>query len=115
VAEVAAIALTQDKLAHGTFELCAEPALTREDVAAAMGDVLGRPVAAVQPNFGDWAAATRLPYDDRQLALLAAVYAHYDRHGSPGNDLVLRTILGREPRGLRAYVQDLAAGVATTA
>jgi hypothetical protein len=34
---------------------------------------------------------------------------HYDRHGLPGgNALVLRAILGREPRTLRDYFLDLA-------
>ncbi|MGO8939241.1 MAG: NmrA family NAD(P)-binding protein [Mycobacterium sp.] len=36
--------------------------------------------------------------------------AHYDRHGLPGgNALVLRAILGPEPRSLRDYFAELAA------
>jgi hypothetical protein len=36
--------------------------------------------------------------------------AHYDRHGLPGgNPLVLRAILGREPRSLKDYFRELAA------
>jgi hypothetical protein len=41
--------------------------------------------------------------------------AYYDRHGLPGNSLVLRTILGREPRTLRDYLRDLVDGVPTEA
>jgi hypothetical protein len=34
---------------------------------------------------------------------------HYDRHGLPGgNPLVLRAILGREPRTLTDYFRELA-------
>jgi uncharacterized protein YbjT (DUF2867 family) len=44
VAEVAAIALTEDRLLYGTFELCSEGNLNRHDVAALMGEVLGRKV-----------------------------------------------------------------------
>jgi hypothetical protein len=34
---------------------------------------------------------------------------HYDQRGLPGgNALVLRTILGREPRTLRNYFRELA-------
>jgi hypothetical protein len=35
----------------------------------------------------------------------------YDRHSLLGNALTLRAILGREPRTLRAYFEELA-GVA---
>lgn len=39
--------------------------------------------------------------------------AHYDEHGFPGgNALVLRAILGREPRTLEQYFRDLADGAA---
>jgi hypothetical protein len=39
------------------------------------------------------------------------MYAHYDRYGFPGgNALVLRAILGREPRPLRQYLYELANG-----
>jgi hypothetical protein len=35
--------------------------------------------------------------------------AHYDEHGFPGgNVLVLRTILGREPRSPKEYFHELA-------
>ncbi len=34
---------------------------------------------------------------------------HYDAHGYPGgNPLVLRTILGREPTGYRAFAERFA-------
>jgi hypothetical protein len=41
---------------------------------------------------------------------MTRMMAHYDRHGLPGgNPLVLRAILGREPRSLREYFAELAA------
>jgi uncharacterized protein YbjT (DUF2867 family) len=46
VAEVAAIALTEDRLVDGTYELCAESALDRHEVARLIGDVLGRKITA---------------------------------------------------------------------
>ncbi|MBZ4422562.1 hypothetical protein [Myxococcus sp. RHSTA-1-4] len=49
VAEVAAIALTEDRLAHGTFELstCVP---NREEIAALMSQVLGRRIEAAEPD-----------------------------------------------------------------
>lgn len=39
----------------------------------------------------------------------ARMMAHYDEHGFPGgNALVLRAILGREPRTLEQYFRALA-------
>ena len=99
VAEVAAIALTEDRLLFGTFELCAEGALDRHGVAALVGEVIGREIKAarIDPDtLGSEAAPMRPMFD------------HYDRFGLRGNALTLRAILGREPRTLRAYFQELA-------
>lgn len=109
VAEAAAIALTGDRLAFGSFDLCADGRPSREDIVAIMSDVLGRPIAAGEPDFATWAARANLPYDAGQKQLLARVHAHYAAHGSGGNSLTLRAILGREPRSLRGYIEELAA------
>lgn len=105
VAEAAAIAFTTDRLAYGTFELCAGMT-SRDDIVAIMSDVLGRPVTAAAPPFEAWSA--RLPLDARQKALLAKVHASYAAYGSGGNSLALRAILQREPRTLRQYIELLA-------
>lgn len=99
VAEVAAIALTEDRLLYGTFELCAEGALNRHEVAALVSGVLRREIKAdrVDPaTLGPEAAPMRPMFD------------HYDRGDLRGNALTLSAILERKPRTLRAYFQKLA-------
>lgn len=101
VADVAAIALTGDELAYGTFELCAPGIMNRHDVAALISEVLHREirVGTLDPSvLGD------LPRD------MKAMFEHYNHHGLLGSPLSLRTILGREPRTLRVYFEELAAG-----
>ncbi len=108
VAEVAALAFTGDKLAFGTFELCAPGMVNRTEIAALISEALGCAIQAVAVPFGDWADAAHLlagPVRDG----LKIMDADYDKHGFPGgNALVLRAILGREPRTLRAYFEELA-------
>jgi len=99
VAEVAAIALTEDRLAYGTFELCAPGIYNRHEIAALVGDILRRDikVGTLDPGaFGD------IPED------MKAMFEHLNHHGLLGNPLSLRAILGREPRTLRAYFEELA-------
>ncbi len=115
VADVASVALTEDRLLNGTFELCADGGMDRAEVATLMGEVLGRRIEAAAPGFEAWISQARLPYDDHQKAELAAMYAFYDRHGLVGNVLTLQAILGRAPRSLRDFFADLAAGRRTTA
>jgi len=101
VADVAAIALTGDELAYGTFELCAPGIMNRHDVAALISEVLHREirVGTLDPSvLGD------LPRD------MKAMFEHYNHHGLLGSPLSLRTILGRAPRTLRVYFEELAAG-----
>lgn len=108
VAEVAAIALTRDDLAYATLDLCAGM-YSRTEIVQAMSEELGRPIESRELAFSEWARAAQLPYDDRQLALLAKVHDHYRRHGLGGNPLSLAAALGRQPISLKDYVRDLAA------
>lgn len=107
VAEVAAIALTEDRLMYGTFELCAEGNLNRHDVARLMSDALSREITAqrLQPPPSRSGASSEVG----QMSDLGKMFDWYDHHGLLGNPLILRAILGREPRTLRAYVAELAA------
>ncbi len=95
VAEVAAIALTEDRLLYGTFEMCAEGALNRHEVAGLMSEVLGRTVTAKRID------------PPKEEPKLARMFAWYDQHSLLGNATTLRAILGREPRTLRAYLEEL--------
>ena len=99
VAEVAAIALTEDRLINGTLELCAEGALNRHEIAAMIGDITGRTIEA---RRGGEEMLKGFP------DLLRPMFEHYDRYGLRGNALTLRAILGREPRTLRSYFEELA-------
>ena len=62
-----------------------------------MAEVLGRPVEAAVSD------ASNAPADIRRM------FDWYDHHGLLGNDIVLRALLGREPRSLRSYFEELAA------
>ncbi len=108
VAEAAALALTSDRLAYGTFELVAARR-SREEIAGLMSEALDRPVRATTLGFDDWVALAQPPYDADQLRMLARIHAHYDRHDTGGNPLVLEAVLGRPARSLRAYLTELAA------
>lgn len=108
VAEAAALAFTGDTLAYGTFELCASGMVNRAEIAALMSEALGRTIEAVTVPFDEWAEAAHLPPGPVRDGL-KIMDADYDQYGFPGgNALVLRAILGREPRTLRQYLQELA-------
>jgi uncharacterized protein YbjT (DUF2867 family) len=104
VAEAVAIALTEDRLLYGTFELCAEGWYNRHELAAIVGDVLGRPIRAerIDPKMAAAGAGSG-------AAALERMFDWYDRRGLQGNALTLRAILGREPRTVRAFFAEHAA------
>ena len=99
VAEVAAIAFTENRLAYGTFELCAPGIQARSDLAAMLTAILGREIGVGTTDRG---ALTDAPHD------MIKMFAHYDYSGLLGTPLILRTILGHEPRTLQAYFEELA-------
>lgn len=102
VAEVVALAMTSDALDYGTFELAAEGMPDRMELASAMTAASGRHIVAVDPDRSS--RPPGLPSG------LAAMFDAYDDHGfHGGNDLVLRTILGRRPTTAFDYVREIAA------
>lgn len=108
VAEVAALALTEDKLGYGTFELCAPGMVNRVELAAMISEAIGQPIEAGESPFEAWAQAAHIP-DGAVREGLRTMYVYYEHYGFPGgNAIVLRSILGREPRTLQQYIQELA-------
>ena len=96
--EASVSVLTEDRLNYGTYELCADGTYDRADIAALMGEALGREVRV------GTADAARVPGPEP----LHRMFAWCDRHGLRGNSLALRAIVGREPRTLRDCVGKLA-------
>ena len=96
VAEVAAIALTEDRLNYGTFQLCAPGHLNRPEVAALMSEASGKIIEAAT-----------MPPPEKAGDEIKKMFAWYDQHPMLGNPLILRAILGREPRTLRDYFEEL--------
>jgi uncharacterized protein YbjT (DUF2867 family) len=114
VAEVAAIALKSDRLDYGTFELCDAGMVDRVELAAMMSEALDSPIEAGEPTFEEWVQIAQIPAGAIREGM-QKMYAHYDRYGFPGgNALVLRAILGREPRPLRQYFYELASHQTTS-
>ena len=100
VAEVAALAFGTSDLVGGTFELSARGQPTLHDIATTLGEVLGRAVWAQRVPLSDYGPADQLLINPYAADGFRRLREHYDRYGFPGgNPLVLRTILGREPRG----------------
>ncbi|HWG21370.1 MAG TPA: NmrA family NAD(P)-binding protein [Terracidiphilus sp.] len=111
VAEAAAMAFIGDRLDNGTFELCAPGLLSRIQVAGLMSEALGRRIEAARVDFEEWADRAGLPQGPRRAGM-QRLFADYDQFGfHGGNGLILRSILGREPRSLRLYFRELAGRV----
>jgi uncharacterized protein YbjT (DUF2867 family) len=99
VAEVAALALTEDRLVGGTYELAADGHLNRHDVAALMSQAAGEPITAerLDPDtLTDVAPAMR------------AMFEHYDHSGLLSTAVTLSAALERPPRTLLDYFNELA-------
>ena len=107
VAEAAALAFSGDRLDNGTFELCAPGMFTRIQVAGIISDAVGRCIEAGRVDFDTWADRAGIPDGVRRRGM-HRLFAEYDQHGfAGGNSLVLRTILGREPRSLRQFFREM--------
>ncbi len=106
VAEAAAIALTSDRLDYGTFELCAPGMVNRVELTKIMSEVLGRTITPAEITFDQWVKQAQIPEGSFRDGM-QRMYANYAQYGFPGgNALVLRAILGREPRTLKEFFAE---------
>lgn len=115
--EAAAIILTEPGYRGATFELASGESLSHAEMAALLAAEWGKPVRAVARDLGEWERwAHAHGWKPWSIAAYLKMCRHYDAHGYPGgNALVLRTILGREPSGFRAFLRRfLAAEAAAT-
>ena len=108
VAAVAAEAFVTDRFDNGTFELCAQGMFNRSEIAAMMSHALELHIEAGEIVFDAWADLARIP-EGPVRAGLKRMYADYNQYGfRGGNSMVLRNLLGREPRTLKEYFRELA-------
>ena len=107
VAEAAALAMTGTDLSNGTFELCSPGMYNRLDLATLMSEALGQSVEAGEILPEKWAQQANIAPGPMYDGLLA-MNKEYDLYGfSGGNSLVLKSILGREPRTVKQFIQEL--------
>lgn len=105
VADVAALAFTDERLSFGTFELAAGGTIDRMRLAELFREAAGIPIVAEDLPAGG------LPSGAPEG--LVSMFSAYDRQGfHGGNSLVLRSILGRSPRTIEDYVAELASSPA---
>jgi len=102
VADAAAVSFLDERLSYGTFELAASGMTNGVRLAALISAAIAREVTAADPP-------PRFSRPPEQPTGLTAMFDEYDQHGfHGGNPLILRTILGREPRTVDAYITELA-------
>jgi NAD(P)H dehydrogenase (quinone) len=106
IAEAAAIALTEDHLINGTFELASQGMVTMAQIAEWLSEDLGKPIEARELSLDEWAAdkseAFASPY---RRELFRAMWGHYAAYGCKGgNGFILSRILGREPSSFPEYL-----------
>lgn len=110
LAETTAIVATEPGHLYASYELAGPEALSQQDMAATIGEVLGREVTARAIPLDEMAAnaaAKGLPAD--RIEQMRVMNAHYDAHGFLGNPNVLTYLLNRQPTTFRTYVERLAA------
>lgn len=108
VATVAAESFVTDRFDNGTFELCAPGMFNRSEIAAMMSHALELHIEPGEVAFDTWADAAHIPEGPIRAGLkrMYADYSQFGFHG--GNSMVLRSMLGRDPRTLKEYFRELA-------
>jgi NAD(P)H dehydrogenase (quinone) len=104
VGTAAAKVLIDERYKNGVFECSGPQALSQEEVAGIISEVIQQPVHAVKKDHQSWVTnAQRSGMDSYQVETLTKMFAYYDQFGLVGNPLVLESILGNPPRTLKEF------------
>lgn len=105
IADVVAIAFTDNKLDNGTFELSSSGMYNRIELAEIISKSIGDKVEAKEIGFEDFSNGMSDGFTKNGLK---AMFEHYDQCGfHGGNSLILETILKRKPRTLQTYFEEM--------
>lgn len=110
LADACAVVAGSDLYHFGTYELAGPEALSQQDMAAILSDVLGRPVRAEAVPIEEMKAKARAAgASEDRVEQMEIMNTHYDAHGFRSNAVVLECILGRPANTYRSYVERILA------
>lgn len=110
LAEAATNVLTNPGHENAIYELAGPHALSQDDCARIISEVLRSHVKAEATSLEAFCAKARaagLP--EWRIETLSVMNRHYDAHGLEGNSNLLRWLLKREPKSFGDYVREMAA------
>jgi uncharacterized protein YbjT (DUF2867 family) len=106
LAEASARVMTETGHEGATYELAGPKALSQNDVAVILSELLGKPIRAeAKPATQARKEAEAAGMAAERIDTITRMNAHYDAHGLVGNQNVLRWILGREPNDFATFVR----------
>ncbi|MDP2356253.1 MAG: NAD(P)H-binding protein [Beijerinckiaceae bacterium] len=110
LARAAAEVMTNTGHENAIYELAGPEALSSEDCARQISEMLDRPVRAQAAPLDAFLAKARAAgMPDWRIETFDIMNRHYDGHGLQGNGNVLGWLIGRAPKTFRQYVSELAA------
>ncbi|SIN67356.1 Uncharacterized conserved protein YbjT, contains NAD(P)-binding and DUF2867 domains [Parasphingorhabdus marina DSM 22363] len=109
LAAACAVVASSDDHLYATYELAGPEALSQEDMAATISDVIGREVTAQAVPLDKVAEKARAAGADAdRIEQMLVMNKHYDEYGFRGNPNILQYLIGRPACHFRAYVTQLA-------
>ena len=106
LADACARVMTEPGHEGATYQLAGPDALSQEDMARILTQVLGKPIRSEAKSLQQFryeAQAAGMPAE--RMETMCLMNAHYDAHGLVGNPNVLRWILGRQPNDFASFVR----------
>jgi hypothetical protein len=80
--------------------------MSQTEVAAVLGQQLGRPVLAERVTMNTWESEARASgLDEHQLKTLLKMFGYYDKYGFGGNTHVLSWLLSRPATSFNTFVK----------
>jgi len=106
VAQAAATVLCEPGHVGSIYELAGPQVLTPREIAAAIGNRLGRNVRAEQTSIENWKRKAEGSGLGRyKVETLSKMFEYYDHYGLWGNSRVLSSLIGSPPVTFQEFVE----------
>jgi uncharacterized protein YbjT (DUF2867 family) len=107
VAEVAASVITNPRHYGSTYELATDECYSQYELADKLSLLYKRKISFKEIDRNQWEQAMKKSgMTGYAIASLIKMFQYYETYGFTGNGMVLKTLLGRKPNSVDAFIKE---------
>ena len=107
IAEVASSVITNARHFGSTYELATDECYSQTELADMLTQICKRKISFKEINRNQWEEAMKKGgMTSYAVSSLLKMFQYYEAYGFSGNGMVIKTLLGRKPNSVEAFLSE---------